>query len=172
METSYQQPRARKSHKWLWIGLITGVVVLIAGAGSYYYFVMRSSSPIPKNISQQAVYPLYYPKKMPQGYIIDKKSFKYEQRQVSYTLTASKQPKILVTIQPKPATLDLDEFTNNLPGKIGVLTPYGTAAVGISGPSKIGSLVSGDVWIFITTTNKVSDQNMKTIVSSLQQTIN
>lgn len=149
--------------------IIGGTVLVMVLVSGVYFFTMRNSSPIPASVANQAVFSLYYPSKLPKGYQIDKKSFQYVDRRVSYTLVSKTQPKMLVTVQPKPAAYNLDEFTNNLPGKIGVLTPYGTAAVGISGETKLGSLVDGDVWYLMTTSSKVPDQNVKTILSSLKK---
>ena len=164
-DTSYHAPRRRKSRKWLWVALITGLIAILIGGG-VYWFVLRQTDPIPKDIREKAVFTLY---NLPKGYTIDKNSFKYIDRRASYTISSPNQPKMLVTIQPKPAAYNLSDFENKLPGKIGVLTPYGTAAIGVSGETKIATLTAGDNWVLITTSSKVSDQTMKQIISSLKQ---
>jgi hypothetical protein len=61
-----------------------------------------SADPFPKSVRQAVSFPLYYPSKLPRGYVLDKKSVKTQNSIVFYTINNGNK-KIFLSEQAAPA---------------------------------------------------------------------
>lgn len=141
-----------KNKKLLFIAL----ALIVLGAISSRYYMQRTKSPIPSNITKTVNFPLYYPnqKKLPVGYKLDTNSFQTpSQNVVVYSVIYSSQKKLVFSLQQKPSTDELASFNKQyLPIHRQVLTQVGTATEGAIGQQTVVSLPADtdNTWIIIT----------------------
>lgn len=156
-DTSLPPPKRqvkKNRRKLLAITCVTTVIIITAGIGSWLY--MNSvRSPVPKNISKQVNFPIYYPdqKKLPPGYTLSKSSFKSPQPgAVLYVVYYDKNQKLVFSVQQKPSDSDLAAFVKNyIPIHRQVLTLVGTATIGAIGKQTVVSLpTDSNTWIIVT----------------------
>lgn len=170
MEEGQEQKRSSRRNKKIWLAISIVTLVIIVAAVPVYYFVYRVNDPIPRAIKEQAGFTLFYPSKLPPTYKIDTESFQYNEQRVTYTISSPSQPRILVTIQPKPTDYDTENFNQKLPGRSSLNTDYGSAVIGQVGSGKLGSLVSDDVWVLISAPKEVRSKAFNEVTKSLSST--
>lgn len=162
--------------KWGWRRLLSpvflGISLVVVVVALSIFIITRPKEPIPAAIVKQAGFTLFYPSELPDTYKIDPESFDYRDARVSYSLTSPSKPKILVTIQAKPADYDTEYFNQKLPGRSGLETPNGTAVIGQAGNSKLSSLISDGAWVLISTSSQTPDKAFNQVTKSLSATDN
>ena len=126
------------------------IIVLLGGASAAgWAYVNKNSSPFSKTIRQTASFPLYYPQHIP----IDKKSIQLTNSTNLLSYSLHYQGNIMyVTVQPIPEGFDFNSFNKQIIGSSQFLTGAGTATVGKFSGKMIGSLVTINSWVFVSTT--------------------
>jgi hypothetical protein len=141
--------------------------VVVSGAVFATTKLVRHN-PIPKSISDQVGFPLYYPARLPKGFTIDKSSFSYGNKVVAFVIRSGDK-KIFVTEQTKPAGFDFDKFyLQKLDQETEFLTPIGKAASGVVNSNvRVVSLLTDQTWVFINTNTDVSFDQLEAITKGL-----
>ena len=145
---------SRSSRKRIIFGFFGLLIVVGVLAGSWLYY-NRNTGPVPRKIQQQVNFPIYYSvqNKLPSGYNLDLNSFTVPQNNVVlYTVRYGSNKELKFTLQDKPSTSELANFTKKyIPINRQVLTLSGTATEGAIGQQTVVSLpTNDDVWILIT----------------------
>lgn len=150
--------------------IIVIVALVLAGAGSYWFFAIRSNEPIPANVRSKVSFPLLYPSKLPQGFSIDQKSFSVQSGVVLYSANNPTGDKVAFSVQPRPATFAFDTFyKQGLNGASTFDTPLGQAAVGQANGQPIGSLATDQSWLLISSVSKkVGSSALRQILQSVK----
>lgn len=152
--------------KKVWLGL--GAICLLAIVGFTVYQLCRPHNPLPPQVIESVTYPLYYPAKLPKGYQIDEQSFKANNQVVIYSLTKTGKPAMAISIQPKPANFNFDDFhLKKLSGSKELLTRSGKAVIGVYGERTVGSLVTNKSWVLLTAPASVSAKDVETAMQNL-----
>jgi hypothetical protein len=164
--TSHRKPK-KKLKK-----LLTAVILLavLAGGALYAYPRYVNANPFSADVQTNAGYSLFYPKKLPPGYSIDKTKIALTNGVVIYD-ASNNDKRIVFTLQKVPTTFDFDTFykqqfsdTQQFP------TAYGTAYIGKNGDRYLGSLTSGTTWLLLSTNSQaVSVDDMSLVMSHLKQ---
>lgn len=158
--------RVRKKRYFIGVGIILALIA----AGMTWYFVRPPSSPIPKNISETVIFPLFYPTKLPTGYVINKTSFHSDNQVVLYSLTKSGAPNIVITVQSKPNGFDFSDFKDKqLRSSKSIANDAGDTVVGLYADRIVGSLLSDKSWVLVNAPSKVSAKDIETVMKSLRQ---
>lgn len=148
----------KRSSTWkrknLFIG-VAGIVVIAIIGGGFFYITGSNNSPVPSKLSKAVDFPVYYPdpKKLPNGYSLNEKSFKSPQSGVIvYAVSYGKGQKLVFSVQHKPSSDDLASFVKTyIPINRQVLTLAGTATVGAIGQQTVASLPTDtNAWIIVT----------------------
>jgi hypothetical protein len=145
------------------------VLLIAAGVGVYFIFYV-SRDPIPQNIRSQVSFTLFYPKSLPSGWSIDKKSFYADaaDQVVGYRLKGP-NGNLNITIQPVPKNFDFNNFyTKRLSNTVQFLTPLGQGAVGTAGGQLVGSLETTTSWVLASpNSTNIKTTDIQSIFSDL-----
>lgn len=147
--------------------VIISTVVLATIAGLTWFKLVQTKPSLPPDLKDQVRFTYFLPHKLPQDYSVQQTSYAYNQGVLIYRVTGPKNVTILVTQQPEPGNFDIGHFQNILKDKLGVETSYGTAYVGKSENIKIGSLVAGGSWLFMSAPPTTDSQILKTILQHI-----
>jgi len=170
---SFNQVRRRSKLK-KWVLLPPVVLILLVGTGflaskSVMNFVIPAS-PFSKELGEFIPYPLLYPSKLPDGFEIDKTSVnKGPNDVVIYSIKNSNGNYINISLQPEPATLNIEALTGTLANIRTVKLPAGTTYIGTTEDDLITSYtLTGTVWIIARMPkDTISDNGMETMLGSL-----
>jgi len=165
-----EEVRKKSPSKKLLLFAAPLVVIIIAG-GLFYKF-KAPHDPIPKSISSQAAFTLYYPKALPQHWSLDKSSFYANSNdQVVGYLLRGPHANLNITIQPVPRNFNFTSFYNQrLSGTVQFLTPLGQGAIGKANNQLVGSLVTTSAWVLASPSSStgVAQTDIQFILSHLQ----
>jgi hypothetical protein len=170
-EHGEKHDKKRLSKKWFLFAAVS-VVIIIGGISLFYVFGV-SHDPIPKSVSSQVSFTLYYPKTLPQNWRLDKSSFYADasDKVVGYVLRGP-AGNLNITIQPVPQQFSFTDFyTKRLSGTVQFLTPLGQGAVGkaIGGNQLVGSLVTSSAWVLASPDSSgVKQADIQFVLSHMQ----
>jgi hypothetical protein len=147
------------------------VFIGLVGIGAYYYFVMARNNPIPASVQSAVSLPLYYPEKLPEGYVLDDNSYTVSGEIVTFHAVNQQNRKLIFTIQPRPPTFDFPTFyQKGLSGTEQFTTPVGQAAIGKAQTKLIGNLVTEISWVIVSAdTDKVSSDDLRLTLNNLRR---
>jgi hypothetical protein len=145
--------------------LITGVIIGLA----VHHSLGGSNSPLSETIKSHASFPLYYPKDLPQGYVLHQQAYDTENSVVSFDLI-NQGREIYFSEQALPRRFDFASFHNNqMTGTSKLNTPVGPAYIGIINKQDVASVETPKTWVLITAGNGVGLVELQAISQSLQQ---
>lgn len=154
--------------------------IVIAGIAAAAFFVRaHNDSPVPKSISGQLSFPIYYPdqKKLPPGYTLDTHSFTSPEKDVVlYTIRYSQAKKIVISVQKQPSQQQLQQFNlNYIPLHTSYQTKIGQADIGAYNNGKavqtLASLPANNSasWMIITAPSDINQNDLKQALNSLKR---
>jgi hypothetical protein len=163
----------RRKYKYR-IMLSTLLLLIIIGVAGTLAYRDRTTSPVPKTISQSITFPVYYPdpKKLPAGYTLDLSSFSTPVKNgVTYWVNYGKGNKIVFSIQRKPSNGELQTFDGNyLPLEISYQTPVGMAEIGAYNLKTLVSLpTNSSAWVIITAPPNIDQGQLEQILSIMKK---
>lgn len=162
---------SRKKHRALKKMLTTLVILaILGGAAVLAYTKFYNANPFPKDISSQAQVSLFYPKKLPAGYTINKSSIHIDNGVLTYAATKD-DLRLVFTIEQVPGTLNINSFNKQyLVNSQEVSNAYTTAVVGLNKDRYLGSFVSGKTWFILTTNNaSIPASDLSLVISNLKK---
>lgn len=108
--TSPAQPNKKNRTKKVIITMLLIVLCGATGGGVFLYSkTSNPSSPFPQSIVSQATFPLYYPEKLENNYVIDTTSLGYSAGTLLFVLRSGENT-VTISEQKKPRYFDLNEF--------------------------------------------------------------
>lgn len=150
----------------LWKFLVLLLVFAIFAFGGWLAWQrFRSSSPIPKSISNSVNFPLYYPSKLPAGFKLDKNSFSHTSSVVLYSLVFDGNKHLAFSIQTRPSSLDFAQLLHNVNKEFN--TDAGQADIVNLGGRTTGSLLTPKSWVIINTVDPIDTLTLEQIIRSL-----
>lgn len=128
------------------------IILTLLGCGGYFgYTKYRQKNPFPVDIVQQSKLSLFYPSKLPAGFAVDQSSMQVTNGITAFSAINGSQ-KLVFTQQKTPASFNFGAFySQSLTDTNHFTTSYGQAAVGKNSGRWLGSLVSGDTWLLLST---------------------
>lgn len=154
----------------LQIILASVLLLVILTTGTAFMAFPKQQSPFAKSIVASVGFPLYYPKALPSGYIIDTSSITSNGQAVLYQIInpGASNATIFVSIQAKPSNFNFNDFyQQKLSDTTAHPTANGQAVVGLYNNGVFGSLVTSSDWIIITTPNEAAASRIQTVLNSL-----
>ncbi len=150
------------------------VVVIVIGAGVLVWqHFSNPPIPIPKGVVDSASFPLYYPSKLPEGYILNTNSFDNTGQIITFSVRYLNKANILFAEQAIPRNIDLNDLQNKQMMNVKAIdTKFGRAYFGILNNNTAISLVTDKSWVFISSGLKITDDDASTIVNNLDQVSN
>jgi hypothetical protein len=145
---------------------ILAVVMVFAG----YFYIYRQRNLIPENIRISVKGPIHYPSETPNGFTLDRNSFKSERSIVFYNLKSDDGQIVSISQQPLPSDFNFKSFAEkDLQGAI-FNTKHGQAVVGESGQMKVGALLSGTSLVVVNGTSAdLTEQELRTLIRALEK---
>jgi len=151
---------------------ITVVFLLCGSVAAWLVHTNRAanSSPFTKEITSGVDFPLYYPKPLPSGYALNKKSVGGNGEAVFYDLyNSAKKLTITVTLQATPSAFDAAKIIGSASIPTTIM-PSGTLYnLSISGMAKYMFTTGDGTLIFITATQTIPEATVNTLARNLQQ---
>jgi len=129
------------------------VLIITLGIVGLRKYQNKMSQNIFSNTMLSSVnFSLFRPASLPTGFIINKQSIQTNGQIVTYSASDKLGHNIVFSIQQRPATFDFDSFySKSLTSTQRFITNNGEAAIGSAARAgKVGSLVSGDTWVLVT----------------------
>jgi hypothetical protein len=156
--------------------LISGTAILLVAGGIYTLYELKYTPhvKIPKAVTQSASFPIYTPKKLPEGFSLDQNSFQYISGEgvLVFQATDKAGDKLVFSEQPKPANFNFDDFNNKqlISPKPLPNTPYATT-VGktLDKQTTLISILTDKTWIIATTQTELNNQQLLDISASLHK---
>lgn len=154
----------------------TGLTILLLltagfGIGIWLAGLNNGDAKPPRHIIQDAGFPLYMPKKLPGNYQVDPQSFALTEGLLAFRATDGTGSTITFTEQRKPKDFDFDSFYKQQMRTSQTVnnTPYpSVAGEGLSGDTKIVSIVTDETWIIANTQSSLSLENMHVIAQNIR----
>lgn len=152
--------------------LITLALLLAAVSclGIWYFIAKQQQSPFPTSI-QDTKLTLFYPTTLPEGFAVDKSTIKRTNGVITYAATNAEKHYINFSLQERADKFDFDTFYSTiLTRSFKFVTLNGEAAVGTmqSNGNSVGSLINSNTWVIVSSTAKVSTEEVQQIISNLK----
>lgn len=132
---------------------------------------VQQTSIVPSSISRRVSFPVFYPdpKKIPNGYKIEEKSFSATKQAVVYAVNYGDGKKVAFTIQPAPSEDNLKMFyTNKLPLHNELTTPVGPGVIGALENQTFASVVAEtNTWVIARAPLDIPQSQLKQLLLSL-----
>lgn len=141
------------------LAIIVGVVAGGAWAVQYY---RNDAGLIPGKYSRGLNFPLYYPTNLPDGYAVDRASFKRQGNVLIFNITAPTGQNIAVSEEALPKNLNLTQSQPQapvaLPDQRNFTTAIGAAHINLWGDRFVSNVVTNKTWVVLNVTGfKIDD---------------
>jgi hypothetical protein len=171
---SNQAQNSSKStdRKWvLPLFIITTLLILLLAGGVVYWKNNKQASPVKTAPITAKSIKVYYPGAQTSEFQADKTSISKNEDAVVYIARRSDGQYLNVSSQNKPRQEVIQKFLDNaLVFSEAAESPLGEAHVGNARGYITGSIVTPTTWIIITGSEKVTTNELKTFIKSLQAT--
>lgn len=170
MEETTTPPAPRQPRrKAVLAGIIGVVIVCVLGA---FYLASRQPVRIPGEATEGVTFPIYIPQKLPDGYKLDEKSFKYVPSEGVFVFQATNKAgdNLVFSEQGKPTSLNLDDFTGRQlidARKLPNLPFSATTGKTLDKKNTLLSVVTDTTWLIMTTTSEVDNQELHDVAAGL-----
>jgi hypothetical protein len=170
MEETPAQPdrRRRKLRPALGFGIVA--VVLLTMAAVFGYLVFMESGSIPRTYRKGLDFSLYYPAQLPEGYYVDKRSFKREGAVLIFSIKRTGSKSVVVSQQALPTDQPVHKASNSptpLAGERDFKTAVGDVHIGLWGDKYVADIITDDSWIIMNMTGYTTDE-AEAIVKALR----
>jgi cytoskeletal protein RodZ len=155
-----KKSKARKTIRY-YVLLLFLLLVAISGI-CYLQYQRIYGKYIPVSMRHQLKFPLYYPTRLPNGYNVDKSSFKIQDKTVLiFSVLTPNGKNAAVTEEAVPTNTPTHQTSNSpiqIPGEANFTAPIGQAHVGLWGDKYVADIVTPQTWIIINSTGLTLDQ--------------
>ena len=146
----------------------TLLLILVLAATSAFIFINRQpSDPLTADFSaaqNQANFPLFVPKKLPEGYSYQAGSLRINNDIAVFSIKGPGNRALAVTEQAKPQGYDFSKLS----GTVEFNTDLGKNYVEDFEIRTTGSIVGDKTWLIINTDNPIGADDMKAVLQSFQ----
>ena len=165
------RPEKKRKKRRLRLVLVMVILLAAAAGGGYWYKSNKLDSPVPVTIRASVNFPILYPTKLPSGYHLDNNSYTSSGNVVLYSAVNSSGTRIAFTDQQRLANFNFNTFyTQGLSNPTSFDTSIGQAAIGTATDKLLGSLVTDQSWLLVSSTSKsVGSADLKLILSNAKQ---
>jgi hypothetical protein len=155
--------------RWLLIGAGGLVLAVALAAGVIWYLKSHDAFGIPRAVRQEAAFPVYYVRNIPEPYRVQDKSYSYNKGMLSFVIEGENDREVLVTEQSPPKNFDIDAFVDKeLTDQKAVTTVYGKAIMGKRQSTRVVSLKTGDTWVMLSASDSVPAEDLELLTDRLQ----
>lgn len=145
------------------LGRFLVLATIITGGILSWHYIKDRSIPIPENIRQSVNFPLYYPSKLPTGYVFKKNSAKTDNNIIFYTLRGSSDE---ISISEQSVPIHPPDL-KSLPGFNNFSSPAGTVAVGTVNGSPVAILLTDHSLVTIAGSKNTSIDTVTKLAESM-----
>jgi hypothetical protein len=166
----HHRPKTKRSKKFKML-IILLILAALGIAGKLLIFPRYSqTNPFSPAIQSSLNIPLFYPQKMPKGYLVDHLSFRTTSNEVVFNANHASS-RLVFTQQKIPAGFDFNVFyAQHLTNTTVFSTPYGSVVVGKNDNRTLGSLISDKTWLLLTTNSQQpSVDDMSLVLKNLKR---
>lgn len=153
----------KSSHVRHWLSIAAGTTALLIGLMAWWQLTARDTGPIPRTYAQHVSYPLFYPTRLPAGYMVDRNSFETRDKSVLiFSIKASDGRTIAVAQQAKPPDAPIHSKSSTpikVPGERTFTTGIGDAYVSLWGDKYVADIsTAAGTWIILNVTHFTADE--------------
>jgi hypothetical protein len=156
-------PAAKKQSPWPAV-LGTVIILLLLAGGALAILHFKPHPPLPKTVSSQADFPLFYPKPLPGTYTLQKDSPKYNEAVIYYELNNQDGKAMKISEQARPADVTSDSLLNGRE----VSTNYGKAKVVTAEKETTALLFTDKTMVFIRVANPIASSDIDQMLLALR----
>lgn len=164
--------RTKRKSKKTWFIIASLIIIMgLAAAGWFLVYPKYSNpNPFPASIQKSATMSLFYPGKMPAGYIVDKNSIHTANGAVIYYANNGNK-RLVFTSQKTPPNFDFNAFyRQQLKTSTDFNTQYGEVVIGKNDNRYLGSLSANNTWLLLSTNSpEVSLNDMSLVLHNLNK---
>jgi hypothetical protein len=174
----YEKPvkKTRRGKKWL-VALVFLLIFCAFTAGGVLWAYPKyntkkshSQNPFSTNIQTSAAFKLFYPAKLPAGYIVDKSTIDFTSGVLKYAAINSSGRRLVFTMQKIAPQFNFNEFYKaQLKDSREITTPYGKAVIGKNSNRNLGSMAVDTTWLLLSTnSSEVTADEMALVFQNLK----
>lgn len=157
--------------KWQRYSLIgAGLAALGVIAGiSAAILLPKPVATIPRDIAEKVLFTPYIPGVLPKGYHIADSSFSFVEGALLFQAAGPNGQKLSFSEQARPKDFDFPEFHKSqlIGAKTLQTQPYPTVLGKAPDGSFMGSVVTQDTWVIVTSKQKIDEEHLKLIAKNL-----
>lgn len=145
-------------------------LAFLGTAAAWGYPRYMEKNPFPPNIQTNSQVQLFYPNKLPPGFEVDKTKMHFANGALIYDAKKA-DLRLVFTLQKTPPNYNYTNFyQQDLKNLQDLNSPYGKAVVGRYQDRVLGSLVSGNTWLLLSTNStSVTNDDMSLVISNLKK---
>jgi hypothetical protein len=158
--------------KWVWSRWLLGCLAagVVVAAGTIAYLATHRTSPIPRSVAEKALFTLYYPGRLPQGYKLDDESYHYFDDTVIFAAKNADGQQFVFTEVSKPKDFDFVAYYKTLiDAKKLDGVPHDTVTGRAPEHKDLMSITTDSTWILVTAGQAVPERDWRTIAEHLRQ---
>jgi hypothetical protein len=158
----------KKTAIWLSVSI---AVCTLAGICIWLLW-FKSSRFFPEAIVESSSkFSLYYPTELPEGYYADKNSFSRAAGVLTFTAVNQQKEHLNFSLQARPANYDFEGFYNLvLKDTFRYVTPHGEAAIGYAQDLTVGSILTENTWIIVSSgTKNLDTDDIQSVLVNLKK---
>jgi hypothetical protein len=167
-----QNSRRRGLPHWgrgVWIGFAAAAIA-VAGITAAVTYQSGTTSPIPLDVAEKALFDTYYPSRLPQGFELDEDSYGVQEGALIFSASHQDGRKLAFTETAVPKDFDFDEFNQGLSNSKRLSGTPHTAIIGrMPGQRTVLSITAGNAWLLMTSQNDVPEGDLRLIASHLRK---
>jgi len=141
-------------------------------AGGIWFFVLRPTGPIPRQYRHGLDFQLYYPARLPAGYVVDPTSFKRDGDVLIFSITAPKGRNIAVSEQAIPSNVATHPVKSNAPVPLAseksFQSPIGNVHISLWGDKFVSDTITDETWLILNVTGFTTNE-ATTITNSFKK---
>jgi hypothetical protein len=132
--------------------------------------LIKPHSPFPNKIRQEALFQLYYPSQLPDGYSIDASSYHVKDGAVIFGAVSASGSTIAFSEQAVPKEFDFSGFYQGLTHAKRVdSAQFSTVQGSTPDRATVMSVVANSTWILLTSHQQMRDQDVKLVANHLRR---
>jgi len=120
----------------------------------------RDTGPIPRNYSHGLDFQLYYPARLPSGYVVDPASFKREDSVLIFSIKAPRGRTIAISEQAIPTRASHPTQSGPAPiaGERSFQSNIGNVHISLWGDKYVSDVITDETWIILNVTGFTTDE--------------
>lgn len=112
---------------------------------------------------------IYVPSSLPQGFSYTRQAPSQTDKILTYYLSFDAGKRLSISDRPRPKDINFDDFyRQNLNNRLSVPSSQGQAVIGNANNQAVGSLLTNQVWVIVSSSLQLDNTRLTQLVSGLK----